>query len=160
MELRTAVVIGASAGGLGPLQTMVEGIDPSQSAAYFAVLHTTPNRRSNLASILGRAGRVKVIEARDGMPMQGAVMYVAAPDHHMYIEDGIVRSVRGPRENRHRPSVNVLFRSAAQLFGERAIGIVLSGSLEDGTGGLWEIERRGGTTIVQDAAEPLPKSEG
>jgi two-component system chemotaxis response regulator CheB len=80
-------------------------------------------------------------------------IYVARPDHHLLIDDSRIRVTRGPKENRFRPAVDPLFRSAAYTFGPRVIGVITSGALDDGTSGLWEVKRRGGTAIVQDPSE-------
>lgn len=161
MEIARVVVIGASAGGVQPLRTLASGLH-HRSAAYFVVLHTPPSGRSFLPEILDRAGALRAIQASDGLPIESGTIYVAEPDHHMLIADGHVRSVRGPKENRSRPSVNALFRSAALNFGPKVIGVILSGSLDDGTAGLWEIKGRGGITIVQDpedaAFDSMPRS--
>src|SRR5262249_15343455 len=110
-------------------------------------------RPSALAEILERAGPLPAVPACDGDPIQKGRIYVAVPDHHLLVEDAHLRVSHGPQENRHRPSVDVLFRSAAKTFGARAIGVVLSGALDDGTAGLIAIKIRGGVTMVQDPAE-------
>jgi two-component system chemotaxis response regulator CheB len=99
---------------------------------------------------LNNSGPLQALEARDGESVQMGRIYVARPDHHLLIEDSRVRVTRGPKENRFRPAVDPLFRSAAYAFGPRVIGIITSGALDDGTSGLWEIKRRGGIAIAQD----------
>ena len=88
--------------------------------------------------------------ARDKEPILLNRIYVAPPDRHLLLEENRVRVTRGPKENRFRPAVDPLFRSAAYVYGPRVIGIVLSGALDDGTSGLWTIKEHGGTAIVQD----------
>lgn len=153
MDVTRVVVIGASAGGVEPLKTLAAGFRGGLSAAYFVVLHTNPSGRSFLPEILTAAGPLPAVPAADGAALTRGMIYVAAPDCHLAIEDGKLRSFRGPKENRHRPSVNTLFRSAARVYGANSIGVILSGSLDDGTVGLWEIKKAGGTAIVQSPEE-------
>ena len=103
--------------------------------------------------MLARASTLPVVAAKDGMPVRSGRVVVAVPDFHLVLSDGTVRVARGAKENRNRPSIDVLFRSAAATFGPRAIGIVLSGMLDDGAAGLWSIKRQGGIAIVQDPSE-------
>ena len=91
--------------------------------------------------------------ARDGDPLTHGRIYVAPPDYHLLLNGETVRLWRGPRENRLRPAINALFRSAAVEYRERVTGVVLSGSLDDGATGLWWVKRHGGCTIVQDPSE-------
>jgi two-component system chemotaxis response regulator CheB len=91
-----------------------------------------------------------VVQPRDGEPIEQGKIYVAANDHHLLLEDGKAIVKKGPKENRFRPSIDALFRSAAYVYGPRVIGIVLSGLLNDGTSGLWSVKRRGGITIIQE----------
>jgi two-component system, chemotaxis family, protein-glutamate methylesterase/glutaminase len=157
------VVIGASAGGIEALNELVRGLPSDFGAPILLVLHIPADSPSLLAKILARAGTVKTKTAEDGERAENGTLYVAPPDRHLLIEaDGTLRTPRGPRENRHRPSVDPLFRSAALAYGPHAIGVILSGTLDDGTAGLLAIQRRGGITIVQDpddAAYPgMPES--
>jgi two-component system, chemotaxis family, protein-glutamate methylesterase/glutaminase len=157
------VVIGASAGGIEALNELVRGLPADFGAPILLVLHIPADSPSLLAKILGRAGTVKTKTAEDGVRIEKGTLYVAPPDRHLIVEpDGTLRTPRGPRENRHRPSVDPLFRSAALAYGPRAIGMILSGTLDDGTAGLLAIKRRGGVAIVQDPEEAsypgMPKS--
>ena len=147
---RNIIVIGCSVGGVEALQRLVAGLPKDFPAALFVVLHLAPQSVSVLPHILMRAGSLPAEHPRDGEPIRMGRIYVAPPDHHLLIEDGKVRVARGPRENRHRPAIDPLFRSAARWYGPRVIGIVLTGSLDDGTAGLLSIKKRGGTAIVQD----------
>lgn len=89
------------------------------------------------------------VNAADNDPIVFNRIYIAPPDHHLILENGYVRVTRGPKENRFRPAVDPLFRSAAYIYGSRVIGVVLTGSLDDGTAGLWTIKHRGGIAVVQ-----------
>ena len=117
-----------------------------------------PNRRQ---AILSRGSRLPVVLAEDGMPTTPGTVYLAVPDHHLLVERavdaelGVLKVVRGPKENRARPAIDPLFRSAALAFGPRVIGVVLSGALDDGISGLWIIKDHGGVTVVQDPADAL-----
>jgi two-component system, chemotaxis family, protein-glutamate methylesterase/glutaminase len=152
---RDIVVIGASAGGVEALRSLVAGLPPELPAAVFVVLHVLPSGTSLLSQILARQTRLVVAPAGDGEPIERGRIYVAPPDHHMLVERGRVRLTRGPRENGHRPAVDPLFRSAARAYGQRVIGIVLSGALDDGAAGLKMISDNGGTGVVQDPAGAL-----
>ena len=149
------VAIGASAGGVESLRRLVGGLPRDLPAAVAVVLHLAPTSRSLLAQILSRSGPLPAHQASDKCVLDDGHIYVAMPDHHLIVEDHQLRVSRGATENGVRPAVDPLFRSAAAAFGKRAIGVVLSGSLDDGTAGLFEIKRRGGWTMVQDPAEAL-----
>src|SRR6185437_13223266 len=127
-------------------------------AALFVVLHLAPQSTSVLPEILMRAGPLPAIHPRDGEPIRTGRIYIAPPDHHLLIEDGKVRVVRGPKENRHRPAIDPLFRSAARWYGPRVIGVVLTGALDDGTAGLMCIKNNGGLAIVQEPEEAFCSS--
>jgi two-component system, chemotaxis family, protein-glutamate methylesterase/glutaminase len=149
------VAVGASAGGVGALQRLVESLPADLPAAVFVVLHLSPDAASNLPRILGSRSRLPVSNPEDGELIQSGRIYVAQPDHHMLIDGMRISVKKGPKENRFRPSIDALFRSAAYSHRNRVIGVVLSGALDDGTSGLWSIKRFGGTAIVQDPSEAL-----
>lgn len=153
MEHRDIVVVGASAGGVEALTAFVKGLPAGLDASVFVVLHVPPYSPSGLPQILSDAGPLKARHAIDDEQIERGQIYVAPPDHHLLIENDRTLVRRGPKENRFRPSVDALFRSAANQYGSRVIGIVLSGALDDGTSGLWSIQRLGGTTIVQEPAD-------
>jgi two-component system chemotaxis response regulator CheB len=111
-----------------------------------------------LAQILERWARLPVSLATDGVRLQPSRAYVAPPDRHLLVEPGRVRVTKGPREHGFRPAIDPLFRSAAQVFGPAAIGVILTGNLDDGTAGLWTIKKLGGVAIVQDPADALYSS--
>jgi len=151
---RDLIVVGASAGGVEPLVTLARTLPADLPAAVFVVLHIPPQGRSVLASILDRAGPFRAAAAEDGEAIEHGRIYVAPPDCHLSLDD-VVHVLKGPRENRNRPSVDVLFRSAAQSHGPRVIGVVLSGTLDDGTAGLAAVKRAGGVAIVQTPEETI-----
>ncbi|PIK73195.1 chemotaxis protein CheB, partial [Methylobacterium frigidaeris] len=144
------VVVGASAGGVPSLQALVAGLPANLNAAVLVVLHIAPYTNSNLARILDRHGPLPAVHAQDGEDLRPGQIYVSSPDYHLLVDGDHVGVKHGPKENRFRPSIDALFRSAAYTRKEQVIGIVLSGLLNDGTSGLWSIKRFGGTTIVQD----------
>src|SRR5262249_8303810 len=120
------IVIGASAGGVEALTTLTSLLPADLPAAVFVVLHTMAGHKTLLPQILSRAGRLPATLAVDGEVIHKAHIYVAPPDMHMLVRDHHVRLVRGPKSNGHRPAVDPLFRSAAEAFGPRVVGIVLS----------------------------------
>jgi two-component system chemotaxis response regulator CheB len=144
------VVIGASAGGVEALQRLAAGLPADYKGSIFVVVHRSPEARSEFDRILSRAGVLPAAHAIDGQAFAPGHIYIAPPDRHLLIERGRMLVVRGPRENRHRPAIDPLFRSAAWAYGPRVVGVVLTGNLDDGTAGLWAIKSCGGTTIVQE----------
>jgi two-component system chemotaxis response regulator CheB len=149
------VVVGASAGGIEALRSLVGALPEDFPAAILVVVHLAPAGTSVLPQILTRAGTLQATAAVDGEPIEGGHIYVAPPDCHLLVEDGKVRVTRGPTVNGHRPAVDPLFRSAAASWGDEVAGVVLSGVLDDGTAGLAAIKAAGGLTLVQDPAEAL-----
>jgi two-component system chemotaxis response regulator CheB len=149
------VVIGASAGGVEALKRVVADLPADLGAAVCIVLHISPASPSALAGILGRAGPLPCRAAADGERLYKGEILVAPPDRHLAIEDGRVRLTVGPRENGHRPSVDVLFRSAAAARDSRVVGVILSGTRDDGSAGLAVIKSNGGGAIVQAPTEAL-----
>jgi two-component system chemotaxis response regulator CheB len=152
---RDIVVAGASAGGVEALRTVVASLPGDWPGVLLVVLHMAPETPSVLGTLLERAGVLPVSVPWDAEPLLPGHVYVARPDFHLMVSDGQVLSVRGPRENRRRPGVDPLFRSAALAHGPRVVGVVLTGSLDDGTAGLLAIKSRGGVGIAQDPAEAL-----
>jgi two-component system, chemotaxis family, protein-glutamate methylesterase/glutaminase len=153
---RDVVVIGGSAGGIEALTNLVSGFPNDLAAAVFIVVHTAPESPGYLAQIISRAGPLRAQYALDGARFDVGQIYVAPADHHLLLNLGSVMNVvRGPRENRTRPAVDPLFRSAALAYGPRVIGVVLSGALDDGTAGLRAIKMCGGLTMAQDPADAL-----
>ena len=157
MPGRDIIVIGASAGGVQALMELARGLPEDLPAAVFVVVHTSPISPGILPHIISRAGSLPAAHASDGDAVRHGRIYVAPPDHHLLIKNGTMRVVRGPKENGFRPAVDPLFRTAARVAGPRAIGVVLSGGLDDGTEGLALIKEYGGVAVVQDPDEaPFP----
>jgi two-component system chemotaxis response regulator CheB len=149
MAQRDIIVIGASAGGVEALSTVVSGLAPDLPASIFIVLHMPENATSLLPKILGRRTSLSTVSAVDGHEFESGHVYIAPPDYHLLLRDGYMVLSRGPKENHHRPAVDPLFRSAARVYGQRVIGVILSGALDDGATGLSAIKNRGGIAIVQ-----------
>jgi len=146
-------VIGTSLGGVEALPRLVAGLPADLPAAVLIVQHVLPSSPNFLAERLDAVGPLAAKAAVDSEPLLPGRIYVAVADHHLMVEDDRVRLTRGPRESHARPSIDVLFRSAAYYAGPRVIGIVLTGTLDDGTAGLWAIKDRGGIAIVQSPEE-------
>jgi two-component system chemotaxis response regulator CheB len=142
------IVIGASAGGLSPLQSILAELPADLPAAIFVVIHI--GATSHLAEILRRHVRIPVVQAVSGQPITPGRICVAVPGVHLLLHDSHVLLRRGPRENLARPAIDPLFRSAACTFGARAIGVLLSGALSDGSAGLRAMKQCNGITVVQD----------
>jgi two-component system chemotaxis response regulator CheB len=140
------------------MNAIVRGLPADLPAAVFVALHTSPHSPGLLPEIFNHRGPLPATNARDGEPVTRGRIYVAPPDHHLLLEAGRVRVTRGPKENRFRPAVDPLFRSAALAYGPRVVGVVLSGGLDDGAAGLWAVKVRGGVAIVQDPKEALYRS--
>jgi two-component system, chemotaxis family, protein-glutamate methylesterase/glutaminase len=151
--LRDIIVIGASAGGLQLLRKLAAAFPPNLNASVFVVLHTAPDGPGYVAEILGTESKIPTLFPKDGDVITPRRIYVAPPDHHMMVDAGRIVVVRGPRENRFRPAIDPLFRSAAVHYGPRVIGVILSGMLDDGASGLLAIKQCGGTAVVQDPVE-------
>jgi two-component system, chemotaxis family, protein-glutamate methylesterase/glutaminase len=157
LSAKYIVVVGASAGGVEALQKLVQRIPPGFETPVCIVLHIPADAPSLLVPILSRVSPLPVSEAIDDEPLAPGRVYVAPPDRHLLVTQDRKRIAvrRGPRENRHRPAVDPLFRSAAAAFGAGAIGVILSGTMDDGTAGQIAIKQCGGTAIVQDPRDAL-----
>lgn len=145
------IAIGASQGGVQVLQKIASGLPPDFAGSLLIVLHIGAEQ-SMLPAILTAAGPLPARPARNGEAIEPGTIYVAPPDRHLLVHDGHLQLSHGPRENYVRPAVDPLFRSVAEYSGSDAIGVVLTGRLNDGTSGLFEIKQRGGIAIVQDPA--------
>jgi two-component system, chemotaxis family, protein-glutamate methylesterase/glutaminase len=142
------IVIGASAGGVEALKTLASGLPHDIPAAVLMVQHIG-EYPSRLPELLAHAGPLPARHANQGELVRPGRIFVAPPDHHLMLLDGALRLTRGPRENWARPAIDPLFRSAADIYGRRVIGVVLTGALNDGTAGLHAVRANGGTAIVQ-----------
>jgi len=149
------VVIGCSAGGVEALPKLLGRLPRTTKAAFFVVMHVGAMKESYLPRIIGRASKLPVAHAEDGEAIEPGKIYVAPPDHHLLLTESAVKLGHGPKENRHRPAVDPLFRSAAQFFGPRVIGVILTGSLDDGTAGLQAVKKCGGIAVVQHPEDAL-----
>jgi two-component system chemotaxis response regulator CheB len=162
MAAHDIVVIGASFGGVEALSYICSRLPANLPAAVFVVLHIPSHGRSILPTVISRGtsstSGMNAYHALDGARIDQGKVYVAPPDNHVILKDGHMRVVHGPRENRARPAIDPLFRSAAYIYGPRVIGVVLTGYLDDGTAGLSAIKKRGGIAVVQDPADALEPS--
>ena len=155
MATHDIIVVGASSGGVEALIALVRGLPPDLQASVFVVLHVSPGSPSILPQLLDKAGPLPASHASDEDEIEHGRIYVAPPDHHLLVAPGLVRVVRGPRENRSRPAIDPLFRTAAVAYGQRVVGVVLTGTLDDGTAGMVAIKTDGGIAVVQDPKEAL-----
>lgn len=147
---RDLVVVGGSAGSLTVLQSILRALPGDFPAAILVVVHQGDGHQSRLPDMLG-GGPLPIALARDGEPIEIGRVYIGPPDHHMLVEPGgHVRLSRGPKQNRFRPAIDPLFRTAARVYGPQVIGVILSGLLDDGTFGLMQVTRFGGVGICQD----------
>ena len=144
------IVIGASSGGRVAVENVLHSISPKVNASFLVVIHSSFDMISSFSSYLNQKIELPVVDSRTGLELERAKVYLAIPNQHMIIEEGKLRNSNGPRENLFRPSIDVLFRSAAVIYGNRCIGLLLSGRLNDGTVGLEAIKKCGGISIIQD----------
>jgi two-component system chemotaxis response regulator CheB len=147
------IVIGGSTGALNALRHLFAAFPADLPAAVFVVRHIASGGADMLADILDAAGPLAVKIAAEGDAVHNGHAYIAPAGSHLLLDNGVVRLGTGPRENMARPAIDPLFRSAALNYGPRAIGVVLTGLLDDGAAGLAAIKRCGGITLVQDPAD-------
>jgi two-component system chemotaxis response regulator CheB len=146
---RDVIVMGASAGGVEPLKELLRLLPPNLSATVAIVLHRSPYHETRLPMVLGRHALLSVLEPADRDPVLSGAVYVAPRDQHMIFENGSVRLSRGPREHHTRPAIDPLFRSAAERYGPRVVGVLLSGMVS----GLIAIKKSHGVSLVQHPGE-------
>ncbi|HJT19302.1 MAG TPA: chemotaxis protein CheB [Nitrospira sp.] len=149
---RDIIVIGASAGGVTALAELFAGFPSRMPAAVGVVLHRSTTA-GELAHVLGRRSALPVIEPDRQMALKQGIIYLAPPDHHLLFERNGIAIQRGPKEHSTRPAVDPLFRSAAAAYGERVVGVLLTGCGEDGVSGLIAIADAAGLTLAQDPDE-------
>lgn len=149
------MAVGASAGGVQALTQMAAGLTEDLPYAVLVVLHMLPSAHSELAKIIDRSGPLPAESAADGAHLEPGRIYVAVPDRQLLVSDDRMYLSEGPSENGHRPAINALFRSVAVNFGPHAIGVLLSGLLDDGVLGAAAIRSRGGSTVVQEPDDAL-----
>ena len=152
--MRNIIVMGASAGGITALKKVLGGLSATLDAAILIVLHVSP--RSNCSVIAQGFQKQTALRCRvaaNMMPLESGVVYLAPADHHLMVKGTTMLINNGAHENKYRPSIDVLFRSAAVAFGHRVIGVILTGMLEDGTSGMVAVKRGGGLCVVQDPDE-------
>jgi two-component system, chemotaxis family, protein-glutamate methylesterase/glutaminase len=158
MASERLVVIGTSTGGLEALRTVVGALPGDFPAPICIVRHMARDSPGILHQILAKAGKLRAVQATSGMALMSGTIYVPPPDCHLLVDEGVVLTASGPRENGFRPAIDPLFRAAALAYGPRAIGVVLTGGLDDGTSGLWDIKQQGGTAVVQHPDDALVPS--
>jgi len=149
------IVIGTSAGGVQALSDVVAALPPDLPATLFIVIHLSPQGPNLLGDVLRAVTNLSVRTPADGETFERGTIYIAPADCHLLVQQNHVRITRGPRENRCRPAIDPLFRSAAISYRSRVIGVLLTGLLDDGAAGLVAIQRCGGLTIVQEPREAL-----
>ena len=153
MPGHSIIVLGASAGGLEPLRQILSRLPPDLPASLFVVVHLPSHTKVDLAGGLRGSCRLPVGWANDGESIREGRVYLAPQDRHLLVKRDHVRVLFGARENRVRPAIDVLFRSAAVEHRSRVVGVVLSGHQDDGAAGLSIIKECGGTTIVQNPTQ-------
>jgi two-component system, chemotaxis family, protein-glutamate methylesterase/glutaminase len=153
LSRRDVIGIGASAGGVEALQVFLSHIPGDFPARFALTIHRSPTAPSVLPMVLSRCGGLTVVEPHDGETFARGRVYLAPRDHHMTVRDGLLRIDRSPKQHHTRPAIDPLFSSLAEEYGERVIGVLLTGNLNDGVTGLVRIKEAGGVSVVQDPAE-------
>lgn len=149
------VAVGASAGGIEALSELAAGMPPDFPFPVMIVIHMSPGAPSLLAQIINRSGPLPAVAAVDGAALEGGRIYAAVPNRHLLARDHRVALSDGPWESGRRPGIDALFRSVALDYGPRAIGVLMSGLLDDGVAGLRAIKAKGGVAVVQEPSDAL-----
>jgi two-component system chemotaxis response regulator CheB len=144
------IVMGASAGGFEAFRKIIQDLPEDFVPPLFIVWHMSPDVRGILPQVFNRENKIYAAHAFNNEEIKSNRIYIAPPDHHMLIHDGRIQITHGPKENRFRPAIDPLFRSAAYAYTNRVVGVILTGALDDGTAGLWTVKHYGGVAIVQD----------
>lgn len=155
MARREIIAIGGSAGSIAVIRQICRALPVDLHASVLIVVHVGPGNQNLLAGILDSGGALPASTAVDGESLQEARIYVAPAGHHLLIDGRFIRLGRGPRENMSRPAIDPLFRSVGISAGSRAIGVLLSGMLNDGASGLADLKRCGGVTVVQSPLDAV-----
>ena len=145
-------MLGGSSGGLEAVRSVLYQLPADLPAAVFIVIHTSAKGPYLLPDVLQRHTKLQVVMVEDNLPIEYGKVYAARPDLHLLVERSRIRVVFGPKENRHRPAIDPLFRSAAWAHGPHVVAVLMSGVLDDGVAGLWDVHCCGGITMVQDPA--------
>jgi two-component system, chemotaxis family, protein-glutamate methylesterase/glutaminase len=146
-----AVAIGASAGGVQALSELLPALAAESRAAVFVVLHLPRDKPSLLVDVFSQKCALDVREAEDKEPVKPGTVYFAPPNYHLLVDEGPQLALSADDlVNHSRPSIDVLFDSAAQVYREHLLGIILSGANEDGAEGLAAVHDAGGLTVVQE----------
>jgi two-component system chemotaxis response regulator CheB len=154
-QRRDVVVIGGSAGAVEVLSKILSQLPVNLGAAVAVTLHRQPTFASSLAKVFARSSSLPVVEPADGDAFVPGRVYLAPQDQHMLIAGRVIRLDRGPRQHHTRPAIDPMFVSAADSYGGRVIGALLTGNLSDGVSGLIRVKDRGGLSLVQDPSEAL-----
>lgn len=152
---RDLIVIGASAGGIVAMRSLLAGLPPQLPASVVVAIHTLPDGRSYLAEAIGGESELSIRFAQDGDVLRHGQVYVVPPDHDVFVRAEHLHVQRCRKPYRFRPSIDTLFESAAATHGASVIGVLLSGMLDDGVQGMIAIKRAGGLVIVQELADAL-----
>lgn len=150
--MKRIIVVGGSAGGISAFCAVLKGIPINFRAPILAVIHISEDTHL-LSSVLQRCSFLKIVDPTRPEPIRAGKVYLAPPNRHLIVKSGCVNAVMGPRENRHRPSVDTLFRSVARSYRDSVIAVILSGALDDGSAGALAVKARGGVVIVQQPGD-------
>ena len=152
------VVVGGSAGSFGPLRELAGALPAGLAGSVAVTVHVGEHARSRLPWLLSRSGPLPAAHAREGERLAPGRVHVAPPGRHLLVPGGVVELSGGPRVNRARPAVDVMFASAARWFGDRVVAVVLSGLLDDGAVGAALVAQAGGLVIAQEPGEAAQPS--